>query len=692
MAGHVAGPRVSHIPTVKMPSEPSSLGAIVTFLRNQGNIDYDSSSVAAGLSAAFLRALGVDRVASAEAKRFLDQMTSDPRWGTVATFYAQGLDGIASELDQLRRDSPETLASIDALAERLSLASSDVDLQDLREGFWSAFFPEGQGIIDNEHQRRDELRKCRVVTVEAPATEPIVDPGRQVLLTTNALFTVPASGVRPSSERGEPATELEKASAEPQRYWYDHPIPIGARHLENEVVHGLQGMDEAIGFEKKRGIVESATVMPVIISASATHSGLTPLLRRHVNDLLCQAGRLQHLNSYVFTEADARRLVDETVAPAVAHFLPDRDAKLLDVIGVDGRYGRHYSFLKAIAAWWNVMVDSSVIATYKFDLDQTFPQDVLVEETSHSAMEHLSKPTWGAYGTDANGDAIELGMMAGSLVNESDIASSLFTLDVGHPSNNPTIDEMVFWSALPQALSTAAEMGARYRYLHNGEIGYAVERVHVTGGTSAIRVDALRRHRPFTPSFIARAEDQAYLFSVHEADGPRLACLHNDGLIMRHDKESFAATAIRAASIGKLIGDYERIILFSAYARGVTSNTEALKSHFDPFTGCFISRLPVTVTYLRFALRSLRFFAEGEYSNGDAFTEEGAARIGDAIRFVSGTQSSLVRQLDEERAAWELFYDALDAIEEALADGDRFVLELTEKARGLLDDIVIRAG
>ena len=178
MAGHVAGPRVSYIPTVKTPSEPSSLGAIVTFLRNQGNIDYDSSSVAAGLSAAFLRALGVDRVASAEAKRFLDQMTSDPRWGTVATFYAQGLDRIASELDQLRRDSPETLASIDALAEGLSLASSDVDLQDLREGFWSAFFPEGQGIIDNEHQRRDELRKCRVVTVEAPATEPIVDPGR----------------------------------------------------------------------------------------------------------------------------------------------------------------------------------------------------------------------------------------------------------------------------------------------------------------------------------------------------------------------------------------------------------------------------------------------------------------------------------------------------------------------------------
>jgi len=692
MAGHVAGSRISYISAVNMPSEPSSLRTIVTFLLHQGNIDCDSSSVAAGLSAAFLRGLGVDPVASAEAERFLDQMVSDPRWGTVATFYAEGLDGIASELDQLRRDSPETLAGIDALAEGLSLAPSDVDRQKLREGFWSAFFPEGHGIIDNEDQRRDELRSRRVVTIEGPATKPIDDPGHQVLLTTNALFTVPAPGARASPEGGELAVMLEKVSAEPQRYWYDHPIPIGARHSVNEVIHGLQGMDEAIAFEKKRGIVDPATVMPVVISASVTHSGLTPLLHRQVRNLLRRAGRLQHLDGYVFTEADARRLIDETIAPAVTRFLRDRDAKLLDAIGVDGRYGRHYSFLKEIAAWWNVMVDSSVIATYKFDLDQTFPQDVLVNETGHSAMEHLSKPTWGAYGTDADGESIELGMMAGSLVNESDIASSLFTLDVGYPRNDPTIDEMVFWSALPQALSTAAEMGATYQRLRRGETRLAFERVHVTGGTSAIRVDALRRHRPFTPGFIARAEDQAYLMSVHETDGPRLACLHNDGLIMRHDKESFAASAIEAASIGTLIGDYERIILFSAYARRATSNTEALKSHFDPFTGCFISRLPITVTYLRFALRSLRFFGEGEHSNGDAFTEEGAARIGDAIRFVSGTQSSLVRKLDEERAAWKLFYDTLDAIEEALVDGDRFVLELTEKARCLLDDIVIRAS
>ena len=688
----MAGPRISRIPAVNMPFEPSPLGTITTFLLKQRNIDSDSSWVPARLSVAFLRALGVDADAGADARHFLDQMTSDPQWGAVATFYAEGLDGITSELDQLRRDNPQALAGIDALAKRISLSPSELDLRSLHEDFWAAFFPEGQEIIDNKNLRRDELRAHRTVNVETSPTKPIVDPGRQVLLTTNALFTVPAPGALAPPERGELAAALEKISAEPQKHWYDHPMPIGVLEKENEIIHGLEGMDAAIAFEKDRGVVNPTAVIPIVMSASVTHSGLTSMIRRHVASLLRSTPGFSHLDVFVFTEADARRLIDETVAPAVSRYLPDHDGGSLSAIGVDGRYGRHYSFLKAIAAWWNVMIDPSVIATYKFDLDQTFPQDVLVDETGHSAMEQLANPTWGAQGTDADGVAIELGMMAGSLVNESDIDSSLFALDVNYPRSDPTVDEMVFWSALPQALSTAAEMGATYRDPSNDGPGTALERVHVTGGTSAIRVDALRRYRPFTPGFIARAEDQAYLMSVHDTDGPRLSCLHNGGLIMRHDKESFAGDAIRAASIGKLIGDYERIILFSAYARAVGSNLEELKQHFDPFTGCFVSQLPTTVTYLRFALRSLRFFAEDEASNGRSFTEQGAARIGDAMRFVSGTPSSLDRQLEEERKAWSVFYDALDAIEDALHNGDEYALGLTEKAQVLLDAIVIRSG
>ncbi len=124
----------------------------------------------------------------------------------------------------------------------------------------------------------------------------------------------------------------------------------------------------------------------------------------------------------------------------------------------------------------------------------------------------------------------------------------------------------MFFSALPQAISTRAEMMERYDGPAIDGVGRALERIHVTGGTNGIRVDALRRHRPFTPTFVGRAEDQAYILSTLGRPGPRLAYAHAAGLIMRHDKDAFAGEAIAAAHVGKLIGDDVRILVFSAYA------------------------------------------------------------------------------------------------------------------------------
>ena len=90
-----------------------------------------------------------------------------------------------------------------------------------------------------------------------------------------------------------------------------------------------------------------------------------------------------------------------------------------------------------------------------------------------------------------------------------------------------------------------------------------IQRIHGTGGTNGILVDSLRKHRPFTPSLIGRAEDQSYILSVLMNPGEKLAYVHKDGLIMRHDKEAFAADAIKAASFGNLIGDYIRTLYFS---------------------------------------------------------------------------------------------------------------------------------
>ncbi len=52
---------------------------------------------------------------------------------------------------------------------------------------------------------------------------------------------------------------------------------------------------------------------------------------------------------------------------------------------------------------------------------------------------------------------------------------------------------------------------------------------------------------------------------------------------MRHDKHAFAEEAIKAAAIGKIVGDYERILFFSGYARILSSEVDEAKSVIDPF-------------------------------------------------------------------------------------------------------------
>ena len=173
--------------------------------------------------------------------------------------------------------------------------------------------------------------------------------------------------------------------------------------------------------------------MTCLLSVSVTHPGLHAIARRYVEAELAAAEPLRHLDVFVFTEDDTERLVDEVLAPAADRSLPSdpavapdaRRARLREVFGVDGAYGRHYTFLKAVTALWQVLIDPDVRGTFKIDLDQVFPQTELVAETGGSAFEHLETPLWGALGVDAQGRELELGMIAGALVNERDIGRGL---------------------------------------------------------------------------------------------------------------------------------------------------------------------------------------------------------------------------------------------------------------------------
>ncbi len=640
------------------------------------------------LNAAFLIALaGIEHPYHKAALNVLKSIKSGDARHLIARFYLKALEAIPKEMEMVYNEDPAFANALNDLRRFLEQNGRESDGR-LSDKVYAVFFPEARMPGDNRSEAINNLRKKREVRIEKRNDQPIKEPHREILFTGNALLTLPPEQTDieklPFSNKLKDA--LFQIKQEQQLYWYDHPVQIGVDVSQNEIIYGLRGLDEAIQFERKRGNVNPDDRLTCLLSVSVTHQGLQDIAGMYIKEELQRNGGLNNIDLYVFTEADARHLVQQLLTPAAKQWMDGgRFDGNFEMFGADGEYGRHYSFLKAIAALWQVCIDPGIKATFKIDLDQVFPQETLVEETGQSALEHFTTPLWGARGLDDRGRPIELGMIAGALVNESDIAKGLFTADVTFPESISSADERIFNSRTPQALSTEAEMMTRY---NSGDIdgsSRCLQRIHVTGGTNGVRIDALFRHRPFTPSFIGRAEDQAYILPALFNEPVYLGYVHKAGLIMRHDKEAFAGEAIKHAYIGKLIGDYIRILYFSEYGRCLNEDLNTLKDRIDPFTGCFVSKIPRTVVYLRFALKAASFFASERFEEGDDFVKSGTERISKAMAFTGGEPSPLKKQYQRERRQWRLYYQTLSRLARALKNNDDEAVALKSKAQSIIN-------
>lgn len=607
----------------------------------------------------------------------------------VREFFRKGLKRIHSEVEELclkDRGFSETLKASHSYLSSLS----DKDFVSFVRGL---LFPEGL-ISGGIESFVSFLRKKRSITIERLNKSPIKNPAREIIFTANALLTIP-----PEEERlakcglgDDLLCRIADVMNEEQIYWYDHPVEIGVEPERNEILYGLRGLSEMIEYEKMRGVINREDRLTTLLSVSVTHKGLHDCSREYIEEEIIRYGHIKDMDIYIFTEAETRSLISEVISPIVEKY-GDSTAieKVKRVFGVDGEYGRHYSFLKAVTALWSIFIDSEKRGTFKIDLDQVFPEEALVRETGLSALEHLRSPLWGAEGYDSNGEKVYLGLLAGALVNEKDLRGTLFVPDVPFPTGIMAPDEIIFQSTLPQAVSTVAEMMTRY------DIGdefdgkkRCIQRVHVTGGTTGALINALRRYRPFTPSFIGRAEDQAYLMSVlYKDELPLLRYLHKAGLIMRHDKEAFAADSIKRAETGKIVGDYVRMILFSFYARALPWGIDRTKSALDPFTGCFITQLPFTLAMMRLALKTAGLYARRENDKAEELIKIGTRRIGDLIDQIEQDAGFIKNAYKEEEEGWAIYYDALDEAERGLAKNDPFFLNLKEKAKAFSKDIGI---
>jgi hypothetical protein len=653
-----------------------------------------SESAIRNLNSAFLISLcGKSHPFYSHAENFIKAQEKQPTFKNAVEFYRAGLALVRDEIKSRYAGDADFRKDLNKLYAWIRKPENFLNRLDTIYMAWRVFFPEGVSLFDDRAKNIEALRKKRSIRIHGLNPDPVHEPAREILFTSNVLLTLPLSAtpVDDLALSDKLKQRLKQIKGERQLYWYDHPIPVGVDPDKNEVIYGLRGLDEAIAFEKERGTVEKDTKVLCVLSVSVTHEGLQGVAKACLKEMFKGVNGLHNLRIYALTESDTLRLVNEIFVPAAGHFFGLGDDGLLnEIIGVDGEYGRHYSLLKAIAAFWQVFLDPCIKATFKIDLDQVFPQQELVKDSGLSALDHFRTPLWGAQGEDGDGNRIELGMIAGSLVNRKDISRSLFTPDVIFPAEVVEGDEWIFFSRLPQALSTEAEMMTRYgNGLLNGH-DRCIQRIHVTGGTCGILVGSLRRHRPFTPGFIGRAEDQAYILSVlfQESTG-NLRYVHKDGLIMRHDKEAFAVEAIKSAQTGKLIGDHVRVLMFSRYAEALPWPVEKTKRCIDPFTGCFVSHIPFTVVYLRLALQGALYFNVGKPGDGFELLQMGTNRLHGIIKELNNRPDSLKKRYLAEKKAWNLYYDILDRIENGLKEGDPFALDMSEKAEKLIKDCEI---
>ena len=650
--------------------------------------DQDANALGQTLNEAFLILLaGEGHSKFSQAQTYLEKLATSPEWGDWAKFYLSSAQLIAAEIEHRCQQNPELKAKFQQA--EAALAKNATDERAISEAIWAVLFPEGASIRDQENDRIAALREKRTVAIDKLNPNPIQHPAQQILFTSNVLLTTPLPSADLADFDADFKVQLSETSQEPQLYWYDHPIPIGVSAESNEILYGLKHFNHAVEFERQRHPDEQGKA-DCVLSVSVTHKRLQTLGKQYLKQVLAANEPLEQLNIFAFTEADADALIQQVLLPIVEQCrLGDNAADLLTVFGVDGRYGRHYSFLKAIAALWHVLIDPEIRATFKIDLDQVFPQAELVDQTGSSAFEHFLTPLWGATGQDAEGKPIELGMIAGALVNQRDIHKGVFTPDVIFPDGALQPDEHVFFSKLPQALSTDAEMMTRYQRgtALDGD-NACLQRIHVTGGTNGILVDSLRRFQPFTPSFIARAEDQAYLLSTL-GQPERLGYAHASGLIMRHDKEGFAQEAIAMAKVGKQIGDYLRILMFSAYAEALPQEVDQIKNIVDPFTGCFISRLPATVALLRLTLKVATLFNQGKPEEAMEFMRTGIPQLREGLEFTQGQPSGLQTVYKQEQQGWHLFYSCLEGVEKALQAGEDWALSVQSAAKQIVADCLV---
>ena len=83
---------------------------------------------------------------------------------------------------------------------------------------------------------------------------------------------------------------------------------------------------------------------------------------------------------------------------------------------------------------------------------------------------------------------------------------------------------------------------------------------------------------------------------------------------------------------------------------------------------------------------------EDEYK-GFELIETGSRRLHAGIQEVSmGNGERLKERYEREKTVWNLYYDILEQVENAIREGDQFAIELQERAEKLINNTKVIVG
>ncbi len=159
-------------------------------------------------------------------------------YADIISFYNVGLKLISQELNRSIEQHP-------GFAEQLKQAASSVG-GETNESVFDILFPLGTDARKPEsyQQEIETIRKTRIVKNIRVNPHPIKKPVQEILFTSNVLLTIPTIDHSVSLDLPDSIKKhLAAINAEDQKYWYDHPTPVGVSADQNEILYGLRGLD-----------------------------------------------------------------------------------------------------------------------------------------------------------------------------------------------------------------------------------------------------------------------------------------------------------------------------------------------------------------------------------------------------------------------------------------------------------------